>query len=476
MTSLKSILLFFLTIFFFKISAQELPKNTTWEGKLIGIRLVLKVSQDSLTRQQKATYDSPDQGGFDLAVSELIITKDSLKAFSAVIGGGFSGKFNANRSAIEGAWSQAGRSMPLVLKQTEQVKPLIRPQMPKAPFPYKEEKLIYFNSDKSIKFGATLTLPASNKPLAVAILITGSGQEDRDESLFGHKLFWVIADHLSRNGIAVLRVDDRGIGETTGDVYSATSADFAKDVLAGISYLKTRKEIDPKQIGLIGHSEGGIIAPLVANQSSDVAFIVSLAGVGIKGSELLKKQLEDSYINQGFDKESVSNLNQLTDILIQLNEDHSNTDEIKKAFPGAFEKWRSAQSDDLLLKSKLKGEGSDKNIAALASRMFMPWMRYFIKYDPSTTITKLKTPVLAMNGEKDVQVSASENLAGFKKYLTLAGNKDFKIVSFPGLNHMFQTANTGSPSEYVMIEETIAPAALKVMTDWIKEHVTNYHP
>jgi len=158
MSSLKSILLFFLTIFFFKISAQELPKNTTWEGKLMGIRLVLKVSQDSLTRQQKATYDSPDQGGFDLAVSELIITKDSLKAFSAVIGGGFSGKFNANRSAIEGTWSQAGRSMSLVLKQTEQVKPLIRPQMPKAPFPYKEEKLIYFNSDKSIKLNSFSSL------------------------------------------------------------------------------------------------------------------------------------------------------------------------------------------------------------------------------------------------------------------------------------------------------------------------------
>jgi uncharacterized protein len=471
MSSLKNILLFFLTIFFFKISAQELPKNTTWEGKLAGIRLVLKLSQDSLTRQQKAAYDSPDQGGFDLAVSELKISRDSLKAYSAVIGGGFSGKFNADRSAIEGAWAQGGRSMPLTLKQTEQVKPLSRPQTPKAPFPYKEEKLIYFNTDKSIKFGATLTLPASNKPLAVAILITGSGQEDRDESLFGHKLFWVIADHLSRNGIAVLRVDDRGIGETSGDVYSATSADFAKDVLAGIDYLKTRKELDPKRIGLIGHSEGGMIAPLVANQSTDVAFIVSLAGVGIKGSELLKKQLEDSYIAQGFDGGSVSKLNQLTDILIQLNADHSNVEEIKKAFPTAFENWRSVQSDDLLLKTKLKGEGSDKNIAALASRMFMPWMRYFMQYDPSTTLTKLNMPVLAMNGEKDVQVSATENLAGFQKHLTQAGNKDFKTVSFPGLNHMFQTASTGSPAEYVTIEETIAPEVLKVMTDWIKERV-----
>jgi pimeloyl-ACP methyl ester carboxylesterase len=475
MSSLKSILLFFLTIFFFKISAQELPKNTTWEGKLMGIRLVLKVSQDSLTRQQKATYDSPDQGGFDLAVSELKISEDSLEAYSAVIGGGFSGKFNSDKSAIEGAWTQRGNRIPLILTRVKNIEPqvLIRPQMPKAPFPYKEEKLIYFNTDKSIKFGATLTLPLSNKSVPVAILITGSGQEDRDESLFGHKLFWVIADHLSRNGIAVLRVDDRGIGETTGDVYSATSADFAKDVLAGIDYLKTRKELNHEKIGLIGHSEGGMIAPLVANQSSDVAFIVSLAGLGIKGSELLKKQLEDSYINQGFDKESISNLNQLTDILIQLNEDHSNIDEIKKAFPAAFEKWRSAQSDDLLLKSQLKGEGSDKNIAALASRMFMPWMRYFIKYDPSTTLTKLKMPVLAMNGEKDVQVSAPENLAGFQKYLTQAGNKDFKIVSFPGLNHMFQTADTGSPAEYVTIEETIAPEALKVMTDWIKERVSN---
>ncbi len=473
MSSLKNILLFFLTVFFFKISAQELPKNTRWEGKLGGIRLILKISLDSLTKPQKAAFDSPDQGGFDLPVSKLKISEDSLEAYSAVIGGGFSGKFSADKSAIEGAWTQRGNRIALILKRVKNIEPqaLIRPQMPKAPFPYKEEKLIYFNTNKSIKFGATLTLPASNKPVPVAILITGSGQEDRDESLFGHKLFWVIADHLSRNGIGVLRVDDRGIGETTGDVYSATSADFAKDVLAGISYLKTRTEINPKQIGLIGHSEGGIIAPLAANQSSDVAFIISLAGVGIKGSELLRKQLQDSYIGQGLDKESVSNLNQLTDVLIQLNEDYSDVEEIKKAFPDAFEKWRSTQSDDLLLKAKLKGEGSDKNIAALASRMFMPWMRYFIKYDPSTTLTKLKIPVLVMNGEKDVQVSASENLAGFKKYLTLAGNKDFKIVSFPRLNHMFQTASTGRADEYVKIEETIAPEALKVMTDWIKERM-----
>src|SRR5690606_22641537 len=172
-------------------------------------------------------------------------------AFSSQIGGGFSGAFNADKTEIIGEWKQGGGTLPLVLKKVDQLTELKRPQTPKAPFPYLEEKVIYYNSDKSIQYGATLTLPDTNKNVPAVILITGSGQQDRDETLFGHKPFWVIADHLSRNGIAVLRVDDRGVGETTGDIKNATSADFANDVLVGIEYLKSRKEVNGKRIGLI---------------------------------------------------------------------------------------------------------------------------------------------------------------------------------------------------------------------------------
>src|SRR5690606_38157869 len=236
-------------------------------------------------------------------------------AFSSQIGGGFSGAFNADKTEIIGEWKQGGGTLPLILKRVENEVELKRPQTPKAPFPYLEEKVIYYNSDKSIQYGATLTLPDTNKNVPAVILITGSGQQDRDETLFGHKPFWVIADYLSRNGIAVLRVDDRGVGETTGEVMNATSLDFAADVLVGIEYLKTHKGIDVKKIGLIGHSEGGVIAPLAAVQSKDVAFIVSLAGLGITGKELVRKQLSDSYKRMGLGVEEIVSLDSLTNVI-----------------------------------------------------------------------------------------------------------------------------------------------------------------
>ena len=454
-----------------KLSAQDLPDKTTWEGKITGVRLILKITNDSLTHRPAGAFDSPDQGALDLKVSSLIITNDSLIAYSAVIGGGFSGVFNKDKSEANGKWKQRGQEFPFIFKRTAAQAEHLRPQTPKAPFPYQEEKLIYFNKDKSIQYGATLTLPKSDKPMPVVILITGSGQEDRDETLFGHKPFWVIADHLSRNGIAVLRVDDRGVGETTGDVQSATSADFAKDVLVGIDFLKTRKEIDARHIGLVGHSEGGMIGPLVAIQSKDVAFIVSMAGVGVRGLDLTNKQMSDAYIKAGFDREEIGRMKELTDKMVSLGDEYQDKAELKLAFSKSFKSWKAKQSPEFLKKAALTGDNSDENINAMAERFFLPWMHYFMKYDPATTVGKLKIPVLAMNGGKDVQVSAKENLAGFQRLLTQAGNKDFKIVLLPNLNHLFQTAKTGDVSEYMTIEETVSPEALQVMTDWIKLHV-----
>lgn len=457
--------------FTIKLSAQNLPVKTTWEGTLTGVRLILKLDNDSLTHQASGAYDSPDQGALDLKVSSLKITNDSLSAYSTVIGGGFSGAFNKDKSEINGIWKQRGQEFPFIFKRTLDKIEHLRPQTPKAPFPYGEQKLIYFNQDKSIQYGATLTLPKSDKPIPVVILITGSGQEDRDETLFGHKPFWIIADHLSRNGIAVLRVDDRGIGETTGDVMSATSADFAKDVLVGIDFLKTRKEIDVHQIGLVGHSEGGMIAPLVAVQSKDVAFIVSLAGVGVRGMDITNKQMNDAYVKIGFNQEEIGRMQELTDRMVRLGDEYPDKAELKKAFGKSFTAWRAKQSPEFLKKAGLAGGDSDININVMAERFYLPWTRYFMKYDPATTVGKLKVPFLAMNGGKDVQVSAKENLAGFQRLLTKAGNKDFKIVLLPDLNHLFQTAKTGAVSEYMTIEETFSPEALKVMTDWIKLHI-----
>lgn len=451
-----------------QLFAQNLPFPTIWEGKLSGIRIILKLSEDSITKQRIGEFDSPDQGAFGLKISELKITQDSVLAISSQIGGGFLGAFNADKTELVGDWKQGGGAFPLILKKVDQLAELVRPQTPKAPFPYSEKKVIYYNKDKSIQYGATLTLPDTNKNVPVVILITGSGQQDRDETLFGHKPFWVIADHLSRNGIAVLRVDDRGVGETTGEVMTATSLDFASDVLVGIEFLKAQKGIDVNKIGLLGHSEGGVIAPLAAIQSTDVAFIVSLAGVGIKGSELMERQLHASYRSMGLNDEEIASLDSLTQMMVDIGDRFSEKDDRRYEFQKGMYAWLESKPEPFLLKTGFKGPNADRTIDQMAGRLFLPWMRYFLKYDPETTLAKIKIPVLALNGEKDIQVAAKENLAGFDKFLTQAGNKNFRTISFPNLNHFFQHAETGAVSEYASIEETISPEVLNIIREWIK--------
>lgn len=466
-----SILLLFGCFIFSGLSGQVLPEKTLWQGQLGQIRLILRVFPDSLSGTQKAFFDSPDQNASNLPVSELKVTSDSLIANSKVIGGGFTGKFNDKKTQINGTWQQGKANLPLTLIRITSLAPAIeRPQTPKPPFPYKSENVKYSNSDKSVHFGGTLTLPQSSKPSPVVILISGSGQQDRDESIFNHKPFAVIADHLTSNGIAVLRVDDRGVGETGGEVKNATSADFAKDILSGIAYLKTRNEIDGKQIGLIGHSEGGMIAPMVAVQSKDVAFIVSLAGVGVKGIDLMKKQTSDMLKASSLPPDQYKALDGFYVRMLDLVKQHGLTKPIN--LKPELEKWKLAQPKGLLDSMKLNaGQPGEDMIRNYADMISLPWMRYFIAYNPEPVLSKIRIPLLALNGAKDIQVNSTENLAGFERLLTKAGNKDFKIQELPGLNHLFQTAQTGYANEYATLDETISPTALQVMTEWIRQHV-----
>lgn len=465
------LVLLFVHLVYSGLSAQNLPDKTLWQGQLGAVRLILRVFPDTLTGSPKAFFDSPDQNATNLVISQLKITADSLEAFSKVIGGGFTGKFNKDKTEISGNWTQGKANIPLTLiRITSLAAPVERPQTPKAPFPYRSENIEYDNAAGTVHFGATLTYPDSAEPVPVVILISGSGQQDRDETIFNHKPFAVIADHLTRNGIAVLRVDDRGVGQTTGEVKKATSADFAKDVLAGIAYLKTRKEIDPKQIGLIGHSEGGMIAPMVVNQSKDVAFMVSMAGLGVNGVDLLKKQNADILKTASLPADQYEALTSLYFRLFDL---------VKAEVAGKpanlkaeYLKWKTTQPKALMDSMKLNaGEPGEEMIHKFTDAVNVPWMKYFIKYNPALVLSKIKIPVLAINGSKDIQVSATENLAGFQSYLKKAGNKDFTIKELPGLNHLFQTAQTGNLDEYAQLDETISPLALQVISDWIKEHV-----
>lgn len=466
--------LFFFAVFSLSIqsctsSTQTLPSNTTWEGHLMGVRFIMKLNQDSASKETIATFDSPDHGAFSLPVSKLLITNDSLLAYSSTLKADFKGKFSDKKLQLAGKWNQMGKEYELNFKRVPNEKKPERPQNPKAPFPYSEEKIIYSNTDKSIQYGATLTIPSSVSNAPVVILITGSGQEDRDETVYGHKPFWVIADHLSRNGIAVLRVDDRGVGQSTGNVSMATSADFAKDVLVGVKYLKSRKDLHLGKIGLIGHSEGGIIAPIAANQSKDISFIISLAGIGIKGSDLTRRQLENVNNSRGFTTAEKVRADSFLDSLIQLAGSDMEEKELKIAFQNYISNWLKQQPDSLLEKMNFKGKLGDDNISGTIASFSYPWIRYILKYDPAHVLSTIQIPFLALNGGKDIQVIADENLKGFDTYLKKAGNKDYKTVLLPNLNHFFQNAKTGKFNEYPLIEETISPEVLDIITRWITD-------
>ncbi|HCL90245.1 MAG TPA: alpha/beta hydrolase, partial [Candidatus Atribacteria bacterium] len=280
------------------VSAQqqdtsEISIDGIWEGKLkvpgTELRIVFKISKNpegTLT----ATLDSPDQGVTGIPVEEVIFENNTLRLEVKSAGAVFEGKVSEDFLVIEGEWKQSGGTFPLTVNRVDKAVEILRPQVPKKPYPYIEEEVAYENKEAGITLAGTLTLPSGKGPSPVVLLISGSGPQDRNETIYNHRPFLVLADYLTRQGIAVLRVDDRGVGESTGDFSQATSEDFASDVLAGIEYLKTRKEINPEQIGLIGHSEGGLIAPMVAVKSPDVAFIILMAGTGLTGEEILYLQ------------------------------------------------------------------------------------------------------------------------------------------------------------------------------------------
>ncbi len=442
-----------------------------WQGVLkvsgIELRIVFKINKhenDSLS----ATLDSPDQGAKDIPVSEVIFENDSLRLGVKVVNGNYKGFLKTDGMTIAGTWSQGGMSLPLDLKRIEKIPELKRPQMPKKPYPYNEEEVEYQNEKAGIKLAGTLTTPKTEAPFPAVILISGSGAQDRDETIFEHRPFLILADYLTRLGIAVLRVDDRGVGGSTGKVSLSTSEDFAGDVLAGVEFLKTRKEIDSKKIGLIGHSEGGIIAPMVANKSDDIAFIVLMAGTGMTGEEILYLQAALIMKTQGVDDVKIAENRDQQEKMFAVMKQEPDSLKAAQKLRDILKKSLAEISND----EKEKMAGADAQINVQIKQVMNPWFRFFLTYDPRSALKKVKCPVLAINGEKDLQVPPKENLAAIEETLKQGGNSNYTIRELPGLNHLFQTAKIGSLSEYGKIEETISPTALKVIGDWILEQIT----
>jgi fermentation-respiration switch protein FrsA (DUF1100 family) len=438
--------------------------NLTVQGGL-ELRIVFNISTNP-DGSINASMDSPDQGVSGIPVESVSYKNGNLNLGVKSIPGSFEGIYQENNKTIEGEWKQAGSVFPLVLNRIEKAPETHREQDPIKPYPYTEEEVVYENKEAGVKLAGTLTLPQSEGPFPAVILITGSGQQNRNEEIAGHRPFLVLSDYLTRQGIAVLRVDDRGIGGSTGNVSQDTTEDFAGDVLTGVEYLKSRKEIDPSRIGLIGHSEGGLIAPMVAVKSPDIAFIVLMAAPGVTGEEILYMQSDRIARAEGASNETIAQNEALMRRMYSVVKEEKNNTAVE-------EELREILRTEIANASEQKTESSGHSeavIDAQVTALTSPWMRFFLTYDPRPTLMKVKCPVLAITGEKDLQVPPEENLRAIDDALKAGGNKDYIVKELPGLNHLFQTAKTGSPSEYAKIEETISPDALEIIGNWILEH------
>jgi uncharacterized protein len=400
-----------------------------------------------------------------LPVSQTTLTSNKLHMDMPGMRAQFDGVLSANGMEIAGTFTQ-GAALPLNLKRVEKIEAPNRPQEPKPPFPYESIDVGYDNGN--VHLAGTLTTPRGAGPFPAALLISGSGPQDRDETLFGHKPFWVIADYLTRRGIAVLRVDDRGVGKSTGNSTQATLNDMAGDVLAGVAFLKGRKEIDAKHIGVIGHSEGGMVGPLAASRSSDIAFVVMLAGPGASFQQTVdahQSQAEIMMRQAGASEDAIAWNNAVQNMMFRVLRTQSDPNAAIREMRAELEKMKAVAPE-----AQRKAMDTPE-AAAQINQQFAgattPEMRGILLYDPAEALRKLKIPVLALNGSRDVQVLAKLNLPAIEAALKQAGNKDFAVREMPGLNHLFQECKACTIAEYGDLEETFAPSALEAMGVWI---------
>ncbi len=439
-----------------------------WEGKLnfgaVQLRLVLKIHQKP-DKSYHIDLESPDQGATNIPATYSFVSDDSVKFEVKSIDASFKGCFIKDSLKIKGTFVQRGMSLPLELMKVDKISQVKRPQTPQKPYPYNEEEIIFENKEANITLAGTFTFPKGDGKYPAVVMVTGSGPQDRDEALMNHKPFLVIADYLTRNGIAVLRFDDRGIAKSKGNFATATSADFATDALAAVEYLKTRKEVNSKKIGVSGHSEGGLIAPMCAVNSNDVSFIVLLAGPGVSGKDVIVLQTELITGANGAKEEDVQKAKNENSRIFNIVAEESDSLKMFNKLLAMYNDDISKMSDGEKKKPENSKEAFDRNVKQILS----PWFRFFIKYDPRPMLEQVTVPVLALNGGKDLQVDPKQNLTEIEKALKAGGNKNYKTIELPGLNHLFQPATTGSPNEYSTIETTFSEDALKIMKDWILE-------
>jgi pimeloyl-ACP methyl ester carboxylesterase len=444
-----------------------------WQGTVKHNKLGPVEFYFSIEKKDANTYmakvDIPAQQARNVPVNEVRYVPPDLVLDISSYGIVFEGKMAADFSSMAGQLKVGEEILPLELRRTEGVPEARRPQDPPKPYPYEEAEVFFLNNEAHINLSGTLTLPSGPGPFPAVVLISGSGPHDRDETLAGHRPFLVISDYLTRHGIAVLRYDDRGVMKSQGDFHKATTVDFATDAQAAWEFLNHQSRIDGKNIGLIGHSEGGIIGTMVAAQNGKVAFLVLLAGTGIPGERLALMQSQEISRSRGAGEEAIRKETRMNEKLFQVFKTQEKAQlaemEMRRIITDSLAQMSDSEKKELNVSEQsllqdMKGYLAD-----------YPWARFFFGFDPAVDLQKVHCPVLALIGDKDTQVPADVNLAAIGSALNKAGNKNSEIRKLPGLNHLFQTAQTGHPQEYGKIEETISPAVLQMVGDWILRNV-----
>ncbi|HEX5149838.1 MAG TPA: alpha/beta fold hydrolase [Parafilimonas sp.] len=458
----------------FTVNAQA-DFSGTWNGTLNvagELHLVLHVTQLP-DGSYSGTLDSPDQNvsGIKCDKVEAITDASGNKLTFAInnIKVSYTGTL-LNDSTLSGTFTQ-GAKLPLDLHRSDipyVAKVKNRPQTPKPPFPYKSEEVVY--SANGLQYGGTITIPQGSGSFPAVLLITGSGAQDRDETIFSHKPFAVLADALTRDGFIVLRVDDRGIGNSTGNFSASTTADFVNDVNASLNYLKSRHEVNNKKIGLLGHSEGAMIAPVVASQRKDINFTVLLAAPGVKIADLMAEQNAAVMRSMGIDSLLAENYKPVYKQLVNTIVSAPDT---ATAIHNALQVINNSQSKmDSATLSKLGIYDREFYLKQMVTLCSTPWFKYFIQFDPKPYLTKLKkVKVLALNGSRDIQVVSRQNLPAVRSALVAGSTRTFEVKELPGLNHLFQTCTKCTVAEYGQLEETISPVALQTITNWLNANV-----
>lgn len=459
---------FFSFVFFSLISLTTIAQNNPqrfvghWKGAInmaqnTSVEILLHITQSNGKIQTKL---SSSRGLTGLPIKDVQATGNHFQFTIKAYAVNYKGVLTKNKKIMQGTWQQAGQKLPLNFRKiTANEAFFTRKQTPRPPFPYREQEVTYTNPKDNVTLSGTLTVPQGEGKFPVVILLSVAGPNNRDQAFAGHKPYAVIADYLTRKGIAILRSDDRGVGKSQGNLFQSTIADFAEDTQAAITFLKKHPQIDTQRIYLLGNSEGGAVAGVIAAQNPQVAGIILLASPGIGTQQIILKQGENLGKTLNYSDKQIAIIQQRGKELFQIITTEKDNPKARKKIKALLKKYKDAPSLPNYF-AKTEDEAIDMYLS--------PWYRYQLTFKSSEAFEKVKCPVLALNGSLDRVIMPKENLQAIHQSLIKADNSDITIRQIPGLNHIFQTAKTGSPLEYGSLEESFSPKALKIIYQWLE--------